>query len=504
LSADSLNKRYSVKLVSSIISGIVNAIIVALVPSAMGPVAYGQLTYLQQIFNQITSFADAGTSTAFFTKLSANNNRKELISHYLLFSMFLLVLLSSALGIVVFFGFSDLLSKDISAQSLYLGLFLGFVVWFTQIAIKISDAYALTVTVEVLKIVYKIVFLLSLIIVIYGLTLTLDVFLFFQIVAGVFFLAILFLYFYKENILSGCFEKGFSGVKSTIDEFFVYVSPLFVFNAVSIVIAFFEIWLLQYFGGAESVGFYGLAYSIAAMCFVFTSAMTPVLTREFSRLYEVGRNDEILKLFDTYLPLLYFVAAYFGVFIAYNSTYVLSVFADERFSSAALTLSIMALYPLHQTYGQITSSLFFASGETRTYRNIGLLSALIGLALVLLFVLLFDMKDIGFAVKMLVAQFIGVNIQLYYNCRMLKGNFPKLFYAQLKPLFSVYLIVLLSDYLNPFGNETFFGFLVFGIVYSLLVVFVVVYRADAFGLCQNSVSTLVRKIRNKVLGDRSC
>ena len=154
MSADSLNKRYSVKLVSSIISGIVNAIIVALVPSAMGPVAYGQLTYLQQIFNQITSFADAGTSTAFFTKLSANNNRKELISHYLLFSMFLLVLLSSALGIVVFFGFSDLLSKDISAQSLYLGLFLGFVVWFTQIAIKISDAYALTVTVEVLKIVY--------------------------------------------------------------------------------------------------------------------------------------------------------------------------------------------------------------------------------------------------------------------------------------------------------------------------------------------------------------
>jgi O-antigen/teichoic acid export membrane protein len=154
LSADSLNKRYSVKLVSSIISGIVNAIIVALVPSAMGPVAYGQLTYLQQIFNQITAFFDAGTSTAFFTKLSANNNRKELIYHYLLFSMFLLVLLSSALGIVVFFGFSDLLSKDISAQSLYLGLFLGFVVWFTQIAIKISDAYALTVTVEVLKIVY--------------------------------------------------------------------------------------------------------------------------------------------------------------------------------------------------------------------------------------------------------------------------------------------------------------------------------------------------------------
>ena len=68
---DSLNKRYIVKLVSSAVSGIVNASILALVPSALGPVAFGNFTYLTQFFTKVLAFLDAGTSTALFTRLSA-------------------------------------------------------------------------------------------------------------------------------------------------------------------------------------------------------------------------------------------------------------------------------------------------------------------------------------------------------------------------------------------------------------------------------------------------
>lgn len=82
----SLKKRYSVKLFTNIIIGIVNAILISIVPKALGPVAYGQFIYLQEFFTQAIGLLDMGSSMAFFTKLSARHDRKELIAFYFLYS----------------------------------------------------------------------------------------------------------------------------------------------------------------------------------------------------------------------------------------------------------------------------------------------------------------------------------------------------------------------------------------------------------------------------------
>ena len=89
----SLKKRYLIKLCSNIVNGLINIVLVAIVPKALGPVAFGQFSYLQQFFIQFIAFLDAGTSIAFFTKLSANSTRKELLSFYFIFSIVLLVIL---------------------------------------------------------------------------------------------------------------------------------------------------------------------------------------------------------------------------------------------------------------------------------------------------------------------------------------------------------------------------------------------------------------------------
>lgn len=50
---ESLKKRYLIKLLSNLINGAINIIFIALIPKALGPVAYGQFSYLQQFFSQI-------------------------------------------------------------------------------------------------------------------------------------------------------------------------------------------------------------------------------------------------------------------------------------------------------------------------------------------------------------------------------------------------------------------------------------------------------------------
>jgi len=79
----SLKKRYIVKLIANIINAALNFVIVAVVPKSLGPTYYGYFTYLDQFFQKAISFVDAGTSMAFFVKLSQDNKRIELIKFYL-------------------------------------------------------------------------------------------------------------------------------------------------------------------------------------------------------------------------------------------------------------------------------------------------------------------------------------------------------------------------------------------------------------------------------------
>lgn len=123
---DSLKKRYSIKLFANIVSGLISVILVAIVPKALGPLAYGHFSYLQQFFTQLIAFLDAGSSTAFFTKLSAKRERKELISFYFIFSIVLAVFLLLTIYMLDEFGFGGSLLPGIPSEYIYLGLWFGF------------------------------------------------------------------------------------------------------------------------------------------------------------------------------------------------------------------------------------------------------------------------------------------------------------------------------------------------------------------------------------------
>jgi O-antigen/teichoic acid export membrane protein len=255
-------------------------------------------------------------------------------------------------------------------------------------------------------------------------------------------------------------------LKETSKEFLQYISPLFVIGTVGVLIGFFQIWLLQKYGGSEESGFYGLAYQIAAMSFFFTSAMTQIITREFSKSFGEGDREKIRELFLKYVPMLYAIASFFSMFLLFQAESVLMVFTDERFLEATAVVMIMSFYPVHQTYGQISGSLFMATDRTKEYRNTGLISQSISLVISIFLVYIFDMGAVGFAITMVVAQLIGVNIQLYYNSRYLSMNFLALLSNQAYTV----LFFILASYISSMAilEEAIYSFLLSGVVYTLI------------------------------------
>lgn len=472
---DSLKKRYFIKLLSNIVNGIIGIVIVAIVPKALGPVSFGQFSYLQQFFSQLIAFLDAGTSTAFFTKLSAKSNRQELIVFYFTFSIVLLFVIFLIVYLFGYFDYIKLLLPEIPTEYIIYGTLFGFFTWLTQVYVKISDAYALTISVELIKIVHKLSTLILLFYMVNALPFDLNIYFYFHFISLISFLIIVSILFIKKDI----FSKQILDLKikylSLIKEFLAFSSPLFMFNIVAISISLFDIWLLQKIAGSVQTGFYGLAYSIAAICFLFTSAMTPIISREFSKSYEENDIERIKELFQKYIPMLYTISTFFSVFIAFQAENLLHIFTDENFKDALFVLIIMAFYPIHQTYGQLSGSLFFATNKTKLYRNIGLVSSFIGLIFSYIFIYHLELGALGFGWKMVLAQIIGVNIQLYFNTKILGIKMLKFLMHQAYVLIILALFAYVSTMLINL-NIPLYEFIVSGLIYTVFTfVFIMFY-----------------------------
>lgn len=494
---DSLKKRYAVKLVANFLNGIIGVLIIAIVPKALGPIAYGQFSYLQQFFTQIIGFLDMGSSIAFFTKLSAKSNRKELITFYFIYAFMLLILIFLFIFFIDIFDYTKAILPDIPNQYIYFGLMFGFFTWFTQIYIKISDAYALTVSVELIKIIHKIFSLFLLLFFVYGITFDLTTYFYFHYISIFSLLAIISFLFWKKKIFSKNLLTLKLEFKKLTNEFIKFCSPLVVYSTVSIIVGLFDIWLIQKMGGSTQTGFYGLAYSIAAMCFLFTGAMTPIIMREFSKSFEQKDFENMKKLFSRYVPMLYSIAAFFGVFISLQAENLLSILTDEKFKDALWVVVIMAFYPIHQTYGQLSSSIFYATEQTKLYRNIGLVSMAIGMIFSIIFIYFLDLGAMGLAMKMILGQFIGVNIQLYFNSKFLNLNISYFLKHQIYSILFFLFFALVSQSLAPVTQKPIFDFLVSGFIYFISVIIVSYLYPNIFSVSKNEINTFLMKFKKR-------
>ncbi|MGI2124252.1 lipopolysaccharide biosynthesis protein [Shewanella baltica] len=486
---DSLKKRYILKLLANIIFGIVNALLVAIIPKALGPVAYGQFNFLQQLYNQFISFIDANSSTAFFTKLSANNSRYDLIIFYFLVSslIFLITLLTSLF--IDFGGAANYVFPDVERKYIYLGMLFCLLTWLNQVFIKISDAYAITVPVEIVKIIHKISMLFIVFIIISDFYLDLERYFYFNILSLLVLLMLLLVIFKRKHVFDS--EINFKNIKfrAIFEEFYVFCSPLFIFNLIAIAIGIFDIWLLQKVSGSVEVGFYGLSYSISAMCFLFTSAMTPIIMREFSQSIEQNDIDNVRKLFSRYVPMLYAISAYFSVFVAFHAEDLLLIFTDARYEGAYMALVIMAFYPLHQTYGQINTALIFSAGKITFYKNIGLLFSFFGLILSCLFIYLLKMGAEGMAWKMFVVQIISVNVQLLFNAKYLNVRVASFIIHQIVCVFVFSIIAYVTKVL--LFDNVIINFLISGFIYTIIVFCCAFYFPNAIGIFKKKIESSI-------------
>jgi O-antigen/teichoic acid export membrane protein len=493
----SLNNRYLTKLLANLTGLVITFITTAVISRSLGPQAYGDFSFLNNFFMQLIPFMTFSSSIAFFTKLSQRNNEFGIIRFYRIISFVAFILLFLVIFSVQAFELEDFLWPDQSITLVFYAAIFAILTWIGNSLIQISDALGITVSTEIIKIVQKIIGLLIILILYYCQHINIINFYYYN-----FFILLLLIWSFilvinRPNfnlILSWSINK--TEFKKYFNEFYIYCRPLFFYSVIGLVAGLFDRWLLQIFGGSAQQGFFELSLKIGLVCFIFTNASSQLITREFSIAFSEKNLEEMKRLFRRYIPLLFSIASFLSCFISVNASEVAYFFGGSQFVSASIPIAIMAFYPIHQTYGQLSGAVFYATGKTKLYSKIGLIFMIAGLPISYFFLapislLGLNYGAIGIAIKFVGLQFLAVNVQLYFNSKFLKLNFTKYLLHQVGVISYLVLLSWLSkiliNYLLPLESYNIIEFLLSGVLYSTSVFVSVYVYPKLFGLNKSDI-----------------
>jgi O-antigen/teichoic acid export membrane protein len=505
---DSLKKRFLFKLSANFVGLLIGLTTQAIIPRGLGPKAYGDFSFLTDFFSKVFNFLDMSSSTCFYNKLSQRPNDSQLVSFYFCYSALISV-------IVVLFVMGTHLSRSYGliwpGQDLsyvYLAVILAIFTLFSRVFNMLADAYGITVALEKIRMSQKILGLIILLLLYLFHQLQLTQFFFYSQFLLVFFIfALIWVirgkgYFSRQNLF-----LSRQHIKNYGKEFYKYSYPLFFGALVGNAATILDRWFLQVFSGSEQQGFYGFACLIAMVFGIFTDAMYPLIAREFAINFIKKDLTQMASVFRRYIPFFYSIAAFFSCFIVFQAGNVISIMGGEQFKNAKMALIIMAFYPIHQAYGQLSGSLLLATDQTVLVSKISIFVYVIGIPLTYFLIAPQDRMGLNFgatglAIKMIVLQAVGVNIGLYFNAKFLGLNFWKYVGHQVVIVGCFLLLAALSsfgvDYLFSLNGRFIVNFVSAGIIYSLLVLSMVCMFPRIVGLQGSDLKLIIDKVKQTI------
>jgi len=477
----------------------------------LGPQDYGRLAFLLASFIAFKQLLDIATSSAFFTFLSQRQRSRKFISFYwqwvavqFLFSLLIV-------GLLLPDSIIDLVWKNESKLIIVLALVATFMqqsVW--SIASGMAEAQRHTIRVQRLNTVVIIVHLAVVIALWLGGELLLPLLFIALIVewaiAG--WLAAKMYQALDNSLIESDINNDTAG--SVFKEFWSYCKPFIPYAWLSFAHDFADRWMLQHWGGASEQAYYAVALQFSSIALIATTSILRIFWKEIAEAKHQGDEEKVKKLYQKASRGLYFFGALLAGGMIPWSNEIISLVLGPTYSSGAFTLMLMFLYPVHQSMGQIGSTMLYATENTRLYVNIGLVVMSISLIVVYFmlapkdaFISGFGMASQGLALKMVVIQLISVNIIAWFIARKFGWKFDWMYQviglgaAVITGWFAKFFVV------SIIATNVIVQILISSIFYMLILYFVVYAMPWIAGLDRDEMNSylfrviqIVRKLKS--------
>lgn len=431
LNSKSVRVRFVSTLIANILRFTMSMFSGMFVARALGPSSFGDFNFLLSSFASINILFEMGTSSAFFTFISRKKRSSRFHRYYAAWV---------AIQFIASLALATVLLPEVLRQKIWLGHSRGIVLlalfasfgtnqlW--QTVSSTGESVRATIVVQLYNLGIAFVYLSMIVVLIK--TSSLSVSSLFAITAIEYAVFSAFLVRrLKPMLIDPDLDEKITA-KSIVAEFWAYCHPLAVFSLVNFLYIFTDNWLLQRYGGATEQGYYSIGMRFTYFSSIATASMLQVFWKEIAEASESGDDENIRALTYKVTRILYITSAVMSCFLIPFSRELLVWLAGPSYEKAAFSLSVLLLYPLHQSLGQVGLTMLLGLGMTGIYRNYGISVMLISIPITF-FVLapanaVFGIGGLGLAangmaLKTVGISIIGVNVMMWLIARARKWEF---------------------------------------------------------------------------------
>lgn len=467
----------------------------------LGPSDYGRMSFLIASFTAFRTLMDMGTSSAYFTFLSQRKRSKKFVSFFWRWIGIQFIIILVLVGLLFPSNLINEIWKGESRSIVVLALITTFVqltVW--PIASQMAEANRKTIAIQKLNIVVVIVNLFVL----------LALWFFGKLMLPAIFLALLIEWgiaswiaskMYISSIENDSFcEDNLDTPASVFKEFYKYCLPFIPYAWFSFAHDFADRWMLQRWGGTEEQAYYNISYQLATISLLATTSVLRIFWKEIA---EANFNNDIERVKQLYLRIsrgLYFVAAITaGAFIPWTAE-IINMMLGDQYKGAYITMLLMFIYPVHQSIGQIGSTMLMATGKTLIQVKLGIGFMIVSIILVYFmlapsyaFVPGLGLASGGLAWKMVIMQLLQVNILMLLLSRMYNWKYDWKFqiYGLLPTIILGFSIkILLNSILEI---SLILNLFIYGIMYIASILFILISFPSIVGLTRDDLYKMISK-----------
>jgi O-antigen/teichoic acid export membrane protein len=400
-----------------------------LVARWLGPSLFGDMSFLLGTFAGVRTLLDMGTSAAFFTFLSQRPRSRRFVQSFLgwLLAQFVIPLLAIGLLFPSRWIASIWSGEPRSLVVIaFIAAFMQLSVW--PVAQQAGESQRRTYLVQAIGVGIVLLHLAAVIAL-----WRLGVLGLYAILA-----AIAIEYSFAAALALSRFnfapESEDEKAERLLHKYMLYCYPLIPYAAAGFASQFADRWLLQRYGGGVQQAFYSVGAQIASIALIATTSVLNIFWKEIAEAHHRSDHERTRNLYRRVTRLLFFLGAVVAGFLIPWSEFLLRILLGAAYSGGATALMLMLLYPIHQSMGQITGTMMYATERVGQQVAIGTGTMLFGIITTYLVLAPstaaipgLGLASTGLALKMVVTQILSANLLAFAIARAFKWPFDWIF-----------------------------------------------------------------------------
>jgi O-antigen/teichoic acid export membrane protein len=240
---------------------------------------------------------------------------------------------------------------------------------------------------------------------------------------------------------------------------------------------FIEIWLLQLYGGNTQQALYAIAFQIASISAVATSACVNIYWKEITEARYLNNFKYIQYIYTKTIKNLMLLTISISAFIYPWLNEIIKILLGDSYEGGGEVLGIMLFFPLLQALSQMSATTFYAYEKIKIQALVVILTMLVSIVTTYLFIAPqsayipgLNLGAWGFAVKTVLIQLLVVSTSLFLLSSKLKIVFAY------KSLISIGFFCIAFGFISKFLvlnifliKNIFINLFISGLIFSILI-----------------------------------